>query len=576
MPTKHPGQPAAHGQSPQTSKHAHIKVDGVSFAYPGRRVLTDVSLTVPAGRVTGLIGENGAGKSTLLGLISGRLSLPGQARPADGSGGALPGPITKPPQTGTLTQETSLSPTAPAQTMIDAAIAELRAIEREISSLGQQMGEATNSPATQDALAEAFDSALSRAEMSGAWDVDVRVATVLSGLGLDHVPLETPLGAMSGGQRRRFAMATLLLKPYEAMVLDEPTNHLDDDAMDFLIEELRAFQGPVLVASHDRYFLDAVADSLVDLDPAMGEPGQVARQGTAYSGSFSDYLKVRQKTRARWLERYHVQEQERARLRNVIDAEEGDVFHHSTAKTEVGAAKKFYADRAAKTLGGRIRSARNKLEALERDAIPAPPLPLRFRGIPEIRNRVSLGEPAVVARSLGVIDRLAPVSFKLQPGEQLLVEGPNGVGKSTLLSLIDASLAPDRGELRVAEELRVARLAQDDRWTQDQRGTRVGELFAALSAEAGPTLPELGLLSEEQNEARLGELSMGQRRRVSLGLILANPPDLLLLDEPTNHLSLALAEELETALEEFPGAVLLATHDRWVRRRWKHRVLELG
>ena len=124
-----------------------------------------------------------------------------------------------------------------------------------------------------DRYAEAFDAALAMAEQAGVWELDARIATVLAGLGLANVPLETTLGDMSGGQRRRFALAALLLRPVDAMVLDEPTNHLDDDGVDFLIRELEEFSGPVLVASHDRFFLDKAADSLVDLDPGLGHEG---------------------------------------------------------------------------------------------------------------------------------------------------------------------------------------------------------------------------------------------------------------------------------------------------------------
>ena len=172
----------------------HIGLDGISFTYPGgKRVLTDISFAVPSGSVTGLIGENGAGKSTLLGVISGELT-------------ADTGQLITPPTTGFIAQETSLPFTEPASKLIDAAVAELRDVEADITRLGEAMATEQDDAASA-ALAADFDRALARAEQSGVWELDARIATVLAGLGLANVPLSTPLGEMSGGQRRRFALA---------------------------------------------------------------------------------------------------------------------------------------------------------------------------------------------------------------------------------------------------------------------------------------------------------------------------------------------------------------------------------
>lgn len=536
----------------------HIGLDGISFSYPGgKRVLTDISFAVPSGSVTGLIGENGAGKSTLLSVISREL-VPDT------------GELITPPVTGFIAQETSLPFTEPASMLIDAAVAELRNVEADITRLGEAMSTAEG--ADNAALAADFDLALARAEQSGVWELDARIATVLAGLGLANVPLSTPLGEMSGGQRRRFALATLLLRPVDAMVLDEPTNHLDDEAVDFLVSELEAFKGPVLVASHNRYFLDTVCDGIVDLDLGLGAEGgfgEETRQGARFSGAFSDYLAAREDRRRRWESDYAAQEHERARLEKAAEQDEEDIFHSHENKTETRKAAKFYSDKAAKTVGNRRRSARLRLEALEREAIPAPPARLAFRGVPE-HTATSIGVPAIVTRGLAVPERLAPLDLKVQPGEQLLIEGPNGSGKSTLLKILDGTLTDYEGECLIPEEYTVARLEQDDNW-QDLSVT-AAEAFAARTGETGPTLVEMGLMTQAQSEKKLEDLSLGQRRRVSLGIILSSPPDLLLLDEPTNHLSLALAEELEHALLDFAGTVVITSHDRWVRRQWRERI----
>lgn len=536
----------------------HIGLDGISFSYPGgNRVLTDISFAVPSGSTTGLIGENGAGKSTLLGIISGALQPD-------------VGVLITPPVTGFIAQETSLPFSAPAASLIDAAVGELRAVEQAIEQLSQQMVEEPDNAA----IADAFDRALARAQNAGVWELDARIATVLAGLGLANVSLDTALGEMSGGQRRRFALATLLLRPVDAMVLDEPTNHLDDEAVDFLISELEAFTGPVLAASHDRYFLDTACDGIVDLDPGLGPEGgfgEQTRQGSRFTGSFSDYLQAREARRQRWEADYAAQEHERTRLKKASEQTGEDIFHKQESDADTRMAKKFHADRAAKTIGSRRRAAEQRLEALERTEIPAPPRRLRFTGIPP-HAATSLGVPAVLTQNLAVPDRLAPLSIKVQPGQQLLVEGPNGSGKSTLLKILDGELTEYEGELSLPEEMTVARLEQDDAW--HDLSLSAHEVFAQHTPPDAPSLVELGLMSEEQAEKPLADLSLGQRRRVSLGIILASPPDLLLLDEPTNHLSLVLAEELEHALLEFSGTVIITSHDRWVRRQWKRRMVQ--
>ena len=222
-------------------------------------------------------------------------------------------------------------------------------------------------------------------------------------------------------------------------------------------------------------------------------------------------------------------------------------------------------------MGNRRRAAEQQLDNLERLAIPAPPERLRFTGVPP-HQATSIGVPAVTAINLRVPDRLMPLSFKVQPGQQLLVEGPNGSGKSTLLKIIDGTLTDYEGELIIPEELTVARLEQDDTW-HDLDAT-AAEVFARHTPDGAPDLVAMGLMTPEQAAKKLGDLSLGQRRRVSLGIILASPPDLLLLDEPTNHLSLALAEELEQALVDFTGTVIITSHDRWVRRQWRRRMAQ--
>ncbi|WP_342023288.1 ATP-binding cassette domain-containing protein [Arthrobacter citreus] len=543
---------------------SHLRLDGVSFGYPGRRVLTDVSFSVSGGSRTGLIGENGSGKSTLLLIAAGLLA------PDAGS-------VARPASLGLLRQELVPAPGATLNDVLEAAVAPVRGLEPLLEQLSAQLATAPYG----GAVADAYDTTLREAEECGLWSLDARISEVLVGLGLGGLDRNRSARSLSGGQRRRLAIAALLLERPAALLLDEPTNHLDDDAVSFLAAELRTLRGPLLMASHDRWFLDAVATDLVDLDTASGAESHAgpAVQGRRYTGGYTDYLAARSAARRRWHDAWEAQEAERARLTRIADVDGREIFHTTVPRTEARGAKKFYSDRAAKTVGGRVRSARRGLADLERSAVPEPAQPLVFRGM----TRAGAGggiSPAAEAeilrlQSVGVGGRLRPVDLVVRAGDRLLVEGGNGAGKSTLLSVLAGSLAAEHGEVQRAPQLSAGLLLQEDRWPDPSLSAAVAYRSRLDHPEEAPALADLGLLRPGEEQQPLAELSPGQRRRVALAVLAAEPPQLLLLDEPTNHLALSLAEEVEQAISTYPGTVVVASHDRWFRRRWSGRRFSL-
>lgn len=535
----------------------YIKADGVSFSYPGgARILTDITFTVGAGQVAGLIGENGSGKSTTLSLLA------DQHQPDAGT-------LHVPERTRFLPQEVSLRPDNTVQDLIDHAVGEVQAIEHEIVELSEQLAAAPNLVS----LSTAYDEALARADAFQLWTLDSRIEQVLTGLGVEGLDRRATIAEISGGQRRRLALAMLLVSPADCLLIDEPTNHLDDDATDFIIDELKNYRGPVITASHNRYYLDEAASCIIDLDPGLapeGGRGEMTRQATFFTGTFSDYLVERDKTRKRWRSLYNAQENERAMLENKVEKREEDIFHSTENKSEVRKSAKFFADRAAKTAGTRIRAAKNRLEELERTALPEPPKPLTF--VASNTDSVTLtraSTPSISLFDVAVEDRMPEIALDVFDRDHVLIQGVNGAGKSTLLGVIAGTVAFTEGFLTIEEGLTVGYLAQDSRWRD--MGMSAAETFSAAVPAGSPTLVDMGLLTEEKSRLPMRALSLGQRRRVAIGITLASPPDILLLDEPTNHISLTLAEDLEQAIADFPGIVIVASHDRWLRDRWQGR-----
>ncbi len=360
-------------------------------------------------------------------------------------------------------------------------------------------------------------------------------------------------------------MAAALTRRPACLLLDEPTNHLDDAAVDLVEQTCLDLPGVVVVASHDRVFLDRVCTHLLDLDPAaLGTDGL---GGGRFTGGFSDYLQVKAGARARWQQEYETQQAELSRLRAAAQVRDRDVAPGRGPRDNDKFVTKFKGARVERTVARRIHDAEHRLADAERHALPRPPAPLRMRAPRRPPADLTGSGGAVEVSDLCVDHRLALAGFSLPAGGRLLVSGANGSGKSTLLYVLAGRLAASTGSVDVSG--RVGLLEQDTRFADPRTSARRAytEAVGPQRAEEIP-LRSLGLLAPALHETPVGALSTGQQRRLALAVVLADPPDLLLLDEPTNHLSLALVTELEEALAAATGTVVIASHDRWLRRRW--------
>jgi ATPase subunit of ABC transporter with duplicated ATPase domains len=546
----------------------------VSVVHGAQVVLDQVDLIVDAGSRIGVLGRNGAGKSTLLRVLA------GLEQPTDGVVEASPPRLT----VGYLPQEPDDLPG-----------------ERVGAFLRRRTGLAAAEVAMESALTiarerpepaelAAYDDALARFLALGGDDHDGRAPRVLAEVGLDaDRVLDLPAGSLSGGERVKLGLAAILLARFDVLLLDEPTNNLDFAGLDrlerFLVGERNAGRpgggapGGVVLVSHDRAFLSAATNSVAELD-------LVSHRLSEYGGGYDAYLEERRRQREQAYARYEDTERERERLQaSIRRRKDWSVSQRGNRTTDNDKA-------LANRRKDRATAAAAGSKALERriERLGAPDKP--WEGW-ELRMRLKAARRSgdVVATLSRAVVRLGdfqlgPIDLDISWRDRLAVTGPNGAGKTTLLRLMIGELAPDSGQARLGAGVVVGYLGQGRGplagWTPtDPTRTRSGRAEArAGGAESPPTLldrvrRETGLtpqlarsllakfdLGAEHAGRAETDLSPGEWSRASLAILMARGTNLLILDEPTNHLDLNAVEELETALADFDGTLLVVTHDR--------------
>ncbi|MCZ7544496.1 MAG: ATP-binding cassette domain-containing protein [Anaerolineae bacterium] len=532
-----------------------VNIDHVTLNYAGRVIFRDLGWAIDERDRVGLVGPNGSGKSSLLKLIADVLFSDGASVEASTEGAVV---RQRGVSVGYLPQDVAL---APGRTVLEAAMTlppDLARVEAELSRIEAQLAD----PAVYDdpdRLARALgrqEWLLASYEALGGPRHANRVRALLSHLGFAPGDLDLPTDALSGGQKKLVALARLAAEAPTLLLLDEPDNHLDLAAKRRLEAFIQGYDGAVVIVSHDRYLLDEVATQIAEL-----EDGRL----TVYPGNYTAYATERALRRLRQQQAYAAQQKEIARIEAAIAR-----FEHW----------------ASLVVNERhIRQARSRRKMLER-------MEANGEIIEAVRERRKMDLQAlkgwrgsdkvleIKKLAMGFDDDLlfVDLDFLLRHGERVGLIGPNGAGKSVLFRLILGELIPLAGEVAIGPSVRVGYYAQEhqtlDAWL-DRTPLDLVRDAQPMSESGAVTLLIKFLFTYEQVRQPIGTLSGGERSRLQLLSLMLAKPNLLLLDEPTNNLDIPSVEALESALDEFEGAVLAISHDRYFLDRMVDRVVEL-
>ena len=524
-------------------------------------ILDRVQLTINAGERVGLVGPNGAGKSTLIRILAGIDTADAgtvMRTPPDLRIGYLPQALLD-LENGTV-----------GDVLLDAR-GRLGRAERELARAQAALAEPElDSASFQQRLVDYAD-AEAEWESAGGYERAHRAEMIAAGLGVDSFPHYTPITQLSGGERTRLGLARLLLDEPALLILDEPTNHLDIEALEWLEAFLQRFEGAMLLASHDRAFLDAVATRLLVLDPET-------RTLRTYNGGYSAYETAREAERERQWATWQDQQ-------GYIQQVEADIRRLKGEAQQIQGGPKrgrdFYgrvSSKVARQAKARERKLERYLEADERVEKPRTGWGIKL----DLHGQD--GGSEVVVRAEGVSfaypDRpalLADVSFDLLLGQRIAVTGPNGAGKSTLMKLVCGALQPTAGRLRQSPSTTFGYLAQESE-TLDPQHTVLESLrmVVAWNETEARTFLHRFLFNGDMPHRLVGALSYGERVRLQLARLVAGGSTCLLLDEPLNHLDIPARERFEEALQNFAGAVLVVSHDRYFVQRFAEEIWELN
>jgi ATP-binding cassette subfamily F protein 3 len=507
-----------------------IQVEGVSRAYGDRVLFRDVTWQLSGRERIGLVGPNGVGKTTLCRILAG-LDPPDTGR------------VSRARETtvGYLPQEAAGEARGSVLGEALSGFPEVWELERQLEALAVRLHEAPD-----DALTARYGDLQHRFEALGGYRLETEARVILSGLGFREGDFARPLVEFSGGWRMRAALARLLLQGPTLLLLDEPTNHLDLESLGWLENYLGAYDGTVVVVSHDRYFLNRMVTTIAELAPAGLE---------LYPGDYDDYLAQREARQALLEARARNQAKRVAEIERFIER-----FRYKATK--------------ARQVQSRIKM----LDRLERVEVEGAARHIRFSFPAPPRTGRHVAQLRRIAKAYGPKVVYAGVDLDLERGDRIALVGPNGAGKSTLLRILAGILPPDSGERILGAHVTTHYYAQHQLDALNPARSVLEEMEAAApEADRTRLRTLLGafLFSGDAVEKRVSVLSGGEKARLALARMLVRPAPFLCLDEPTNHLDLASRDVLEDALAGFSGTMAFISHDRYFINRLATKVVEV-
>ena len=527
-----------------------LSAKNVSFEYNNAQVLNGTSFSVSDGDKIALIGPNGVGKSTLLKILASKL------KPTEGSVnqpndlyvGYMPQEID---EYGDLTGAEFLKE-------VTGVTDALRVLEGATSDYALDQSKP---------MLAAYESAYEKVEALQAFSFDEMVNKPLSRVGLDNGVLKLKVSNLSGGQKTKLALAAILLSRFNVLLLDEPTNNLDMQGLQILEDFLSKSKSAFVVVSHDRSFIRKAANKIAELLPS----GKIK----IYSLGYEEYLDSRSKERESAAQAYRNYTEEKKRLEESAREKANQARSAAYSSGSSDNDKMNANARKEKAAGAHAKAAsalKSRLEQLEEPERPGKEIDLNFR-FTEAESKI----PAVAAKLTGaVVDfssiKMGPYDLTVNTGDKIVIIGPNGGGKSTLMRLIAAKLVPSEGSIEVPDAIKIGYLDQNFTFPFLDRSVleNIKPSSASETSELYNLLAKFGI-KKDKADSLPSELSPGQRARALLASLVANGTNLILLDEPTNHLDIPASEELQQALADYRGTLVVISHDRELISALNHK-----
>jgi len=517
-----------------------LNVEHLYKYFNGQALLKDINFTVEDREAVGLIGINGCGKSTLLNIITGS---EGYDKTPEGLGSVN---IAGKASIGFLRQNSGLNSELTIGEEMKNAFAPLLETLDKMKVLEKKMADGGDI----DSISHEYAELSSYFEARDGYRIDVKIKQVLNGMGFGSTPTDRVISTLSGGEKTRLALAKLLLEEPNLLILDEPTNHLDFETLMWLEDYLKGYKGAIIIVSHDRYFLNKVCTRICEI-----EQGRL----TSYRGDYSSYLVQKKMNSERQLKEYEAQQKEIAKLEDYVAK---NLVRASTSKM--------------------AKSRQHMLDRIERIDKPLmytkpPKIKLEY-DIEPTKDIVRVVDcPLVVGEGADKKELIKSLTMNVRRGEHVAIIGANGIGKTSILKLIQGIIPHDGGNISWGGNVKISYFEQEHA-ILDPHKTVLEEImdrYPRLSEQQARSVLGAVLLTGENVFKPISVLSGGERAKLCFAIMALNRGNVLVLDEPTNHLDLSTKEVLEDALTEFGGTIILVSHDRYLLNKVASRIIEI-